>query len=273
MKMDYIKITEEDSIYNDLENKSVNEIVTEIHNEDFNAVKAIEKVLPVIEGVIKKIVSQLKNNGRLFYIGAGTSGRIGVLDASECPPTFGTDPSQVIAIIAGGENALRNSIENSEDNFHEGWKELNRFNVDSNDFVVGIAASGSTPFVVGALKECQDNNIPTACICSNPKSPIAKYSDYAIEVIVGPEYITGSSRMKAGTSQKLILNMISTATMIQLGHIKGSKMIDIQINNDKLEDRACRMIQESLNINYSKASDLLKSHKSVRNAIESQRTE
>lgn len=266
--MDYRKITEEDSNHDDLECKSVNEIIKGIHSEDFNALKAIEEVIPVIEKVIEKIILQLNKNGRLFYVGAGTSGRLGVLDASECPPTFGTDPGLVIGIIAGGDPALRNSIENAEDDFLQGWKELKNHNVNSNDFVIGIAASGSTPFVVGSLKNCQQNKIPTACICSNPKSPITKYSDYAIEVVVGPEYITGSSRMKAGTSQKLILNMISSATMIKLGRIKGNKMIDIQITNEKLENRACKMIQESLNINYSKAFDLLKKHKSVRKAIE-----
>jgi len=266
------KITEEDSNYNDLEKKSISEILKDIHLEDYQVFKAIEKVIPEIEKVIKKIVFQLSKSGRLFYIGAGTSGRMGVLDASECPPTFGTDPSLVIGVIAGGDAALRNSIEHAEDDFLGGWKELQKFNINSNDFVLGIAASGSTPFVVGSLKKCQENNIPTACICSNPKSLITKYANYPIEVIVGPEYITGSSRMKAGTSQKLILNMISTATMIQLGHIKGNKMIDIQITNKKLEDRACRIIQESLNIDYSEAFDLLKKHESVRNAIESKTT-
>ena len=270
--MNYRKITEEDSIHNDLENKSVLEIIKGIHLEDYNALKAIEKVIPELEKVIEKIVSQLNKNGRLFYIGAGTSGRIGVLDASECPPTFGTDPNTVIGVIAGGDKALRNSIEHSEDDFLEGWKELESYNVNSNDFVIGIAASGSTPFVVGSLKKCQENNIPTACICSNPKSPITDYSDYPIEVIVGPEYISGSSRMKSGTSQKLILNMISTTTMMQLGHIKGNKMIDIQITNEKLKDRGCRIIQENLKINYSEAFDLLDKHKSVRNAIESKMT-
>lgn len=270
--MSYRKFTEEDSLYNDLEKKSSIEIINEIHKEDLNAVKALEKVIPVIKKVIDRIVIQLKSNGRLFYIGAGTSGRLGVLDASECPPTFGTDPGKVVGIIAGGDKALRNSIEFAEDNANEGWKELNNYKINSNDFVVGIAASGSTPFVVGALKECRNNNIPTACICSNAGSPITKYSDYPIEVIVGPEYVTGSSRMKAGTTQKLILNMISTATMIKLGHIKDNKMIDIQITNDKLKDRAVRIIQKSLNVSYLRASDLLKLHKSVRKAIKSQKS-
>tara|TARA_Y100000996_G_scaffold68681_1_gene46317 strand:+ start:10215 stop:11030 length:816 start_codon:yes stop_codon:yes gene_type:complete len=271
--MDYKKITEQDSSYNDIEKKSVNQIINEIHKEDFNALKAIKELIPIIEEVIKKIVIQLKSGGRLFYIGAGTSGRLGVLDASECPPTFGTDPDQVIGIIAGGDEALKNSIEDAEDNFINGWEELKKYKINSKDFVVGIAASGSTPFVVGALKNCKENKIPTACICSNPNSPITLFSDYPIEVVVGPEYITGSSRMKAGTSQKLILNMISTTTMIKLGHIKGNKMIDIQISNEKLIDRACRIIQENLKINYQTASELLKQHKSVRNAINSYKNE
>ena len=269
--MDYRKITEENSIYDDLEKKSIKQIIGEIHREDFKVVNAIEKVIPVIEDVIQKIVSQLSNNGRLFYIGSGTSGRIGVLDASECPPTFGTDPGLVIGIIAGGDSALRESIENAEDDFLAGWKELKNNNINSDDFVIGIAASGSTPFVVGSLKNCQQNNIPTACICSNPKSPLTNYSDFAIEVVVGPEYITGSSRMKAGTAQKLILNMISTATMIKLGHIKGNKMIDIQITNKKLEDRACRIIQESIKVSYIEAYNLLKKHKSIRDVIKSKK--
>jgi len=270
--MNFRKITEEDSIHNDLEKKSISEIIKGIHLEDYKAVKAIEKVIPEIEKIVEKIVFQLRENGRLFYVGAGTSGRMGVLDASESPPTFGTDPNLVIGIIAGGDVALRNSIEHAEDDFLGGWKELQKHNINSNDFVIGIAASGSTPFVVGSLKKCQENNIQTACICSNPESPITKYADYPIEVVVGAEYITGSSRMKAGTSQKLILNMISTATMIQLGHVKGNKMIDIQITNEKLENRACRIIQESLDIDYSEAFDLLKKHKSVRNAIKSKMT-
>ena len=271
--MKYRKITEEDSNHDDLEKKSVLEVIKEINQEDYNAVKSVEKVIPKIEKVIKKIVSQLKKKGRLYYVGAGTSGRLGVLDASECPPTFGTDPSSVVGVIAGGDKALRKSVEHAEDNYLGGWSELKKYNINSNDFVVGIAASGSTPFVVGCLKKCQENNIPTACICSNPGSPITKYSNYPIEVIVGPEYITGSSRMKSGTSQKLILNMISSSTMIKLGHIKGNKMVDIQINNKKLEDRACRIIQEKLNIDHLEALNLLKKHKSVRSVIESSKNE
>ena len=267
--MNYKKITEQDSLYNNIEKKSINQIINEIHNEDYNALKAIKTLIPIIEKVVKKIIIQLNRNGRLFYIGAGTSGRLGVLDASECPPTFGTDPNKVIGIIAGGDKALRDSIEDAEDNFVKGWEELKKYNISTNDFVVGIAASGSTPFVVGALKNCQENKIPTACICSNPNSPITSYSDYPIEVIVGPEYITGSSRMKAGTAQKLILNILSTTTMIKLGHVKDNKMIDIQITNDKLTDRARRIISKNLNVNYSEATNLLDKYKSVRKAIES----
>ncbi|MBL29816.1 MAG: N-acetylmuramic acid 6-phosphate etherase [Flavobacteriaceae bacterium] len=267
--MEFQKITEKDSIYDNIEKKSIYQIINEIHNEDFNALKAIKETLPVIEKVIEKIIFKLKKGGRLFYIGAGTSGRLGVLDASECPPTFGTDPDKVLGIIAGGDKALRNSIEDAEDNFEKGWDELIKYNVNSKDFVIGIAASGSTPFVVGALKECKNKKIQTACICSNPNSPVTKFSDYSIEVVVGPEYITGSSRMKAGTAQKLVLNMISTTTMIKLGHVKDNKMIDIQITNQKLVDRARRIISKNLNIDYSKAKSLLNKYKSVRNAINS----
>ncbi|MBN08997.1 MAG: N-acetylmuramic acid 6-phosphate etherase [Flavobacteriaceae bacterium] len=266
--MKFNKITEKDSKYDLLEKKSVLEIISEINFEDTLAVDAVKKVLPDINKLIKKVISKLKNGGRLFYIGAGTSGRIGVLDASECPPTFGTDPSMVVGIIAGGDIALRNSIEFAEDSSLDGWKELLNYNINKKDFVLGIASSGTTPFVVGALKKCQENNITTGCICSNPKSPITIYSDHPIEVLVGPEYITGSTRMKAGTCQKLILNMISTATMIKLGHIKGNKMIDIQLTNKKLKDRATRIVKEFLNIDYTLASKLIKKYGNVRDAIE-----
>ena len=251
-----------------IDKMSTREILEEINNEDAKIPSALKSAIPKIEKAVDMCVDAIKLGKHVFYIGAGTSGRLGVLDASECPPTFGTDPSMVVGIIAGGDIALRNSIEFAEDSSLDGWKELLNYNINKKDFVLGIASSGTTPFVVGALKKCQENNITTGCICSNPKSPITIYSDHPIEVLVGPEYITGSTRMKAGTCQKLILNMISTATMIKLGHIKGNKMIDIQLTNKKLKDRATRIVKEFLNIDYTLASKLIKKYGNVRDAIE-----
>lgn len=266
--MDFEKITEKDSHYDALEQKTVSELLSGIHQEDQNAVAAVGKVLTQVEQLIKKVVKQLQNGGRLFYIGAGTSGRLGVLDASECPPTFGTDPEKVIGIIAGGDFALRNSIENAEDDPHQAWKDLSQCNINSQDIIVGIAASGTTPYVIGGLKYCQQNGIPTACITCNENAPLAAVSDYAIEVVVGPEFLTGSSRMKAGTAQKLILNMITTTSMIQLGRVKGNKMVDMKLSNDKLVGRAERMVMSELNISLSEAQELLKQHDNVRASID-----
>ncbi len=260
-------ITEKDSHYDTLETKSVHELISGIHQEDKVAVDAVGKVLPQIEQLIKKVVVQFKNGGRLFYIGAGTSGRLGVLDASECPPTFGTPPEKVIGIVAGGDMALRNSIEDAEDDPQQAWNDLNEKQVGPKDFVVGIAASGTTPYVVGGLKQCQQHGIPTGCITCNRNAPLAKVSDYPIEVIVGPEFLTGSSRMKAGTAQKLILNMITTSTMIQLGRVKGNKMVDMQLSNTKLLGRAERMVMEATGITQKEAQDLLQQHGNVRLAI------
>ena len=261
------KITEKDSHYDSLETKSTKDILSGIHHEDKIAVTAIGEVLHKIEELINHLVLKMKDNGRLFYIGAGTSGRLGVLDASECPPTFGTNPEMVTGIIAGGIKALYQSVENAEDDPIQGWKDLSQYLPKQNDFVVGIAASGTTPYVVGALEECQKNGITTGCITCNPKSPITEFSDFPIEVVVGPEFVTGSSRMKAGTAQKLVLNMITTTTMIHLGRVKGNKMIDIQMTNTKLVDRATRILMEELNIDNEKAAALLNKHKSIRAAI------
>jgi N-acetylmuramic acid 6-phosphate etherase len=266
--MNFEKITEKDSHYDALEQKTVSELLSGIHQEDQNAVAAVGKVLPQVEQLIIKVVKQLQNGGRLFYIGAGTSGRLGVLDASECPPTFGTDPEKVIGIIAGGDFALRNSIENAEDDTQQAWKDLSQYNISSQDIIVGIAASGTTPYVVGGLDQCQQNGIPTGCICCNLNAPLASVSDFPIEVIVGPEFLTGSSRMKAGTAQKLILNMITTATMIQLGRVKGNKMVDMKLSNDKLVGRAERMVMDELKVSHSEAKKLLKKHDNVRAAID-----
>ena len=265
--MTFKKITEADSHHNNLEQKKILELLKCIHEEDQNAVQAVGKVLPQIELLIERVVSQLKNGGRLFYIGAGTSGRLGVLDASECPPTFGTLPEKVIGIIAGGDHALRNSIEKAEDDTEQAWRDLNHYEISTKDIVLGIAASGTTPYVVGGLKECQRKGILTGCITCNENAPLSSVSDFPIEVIVGPEFLTGSSRMKAGTAQKLILNMITTATMIQLGRVKGNKMVDMQLTNNKLFSRATRMVVNELKIPVSAAQNLLKQHKSVRNSI------
>ena len=265
--MKFEKITEKDSHYDALETKSVKELLTGIHQQDQIAVSAVGLVLGKIEILVNKLVPQLKKGGRLFYIGAGTSGRLGVLDASECPPTFGTDPEMVKGLIAGGLDALHQSIENAEDDYLQGWNDLQENQIDKNDFVIGIAASGTTPYALGALEKCQKNGIVTGCITCNLNSPLIQFSDFPIEVVVGPEFVTGSSRMKAGTAQKLILNMITTSSMIQLGRIKGNKMIDVQMTNVKLVDRAVRILMEELDIDKRTAAKLLEDYKSIRAAI------
>ena len=226
--MDYNNITESNSAHDNLEKMSTSEILKKINYEDNKVSSAVKKVIPKIKATVEKVVKKIKNGGRLFYIGAGTSGRLGILDASECPPTFGTDPDTVIGIIAGGDLAIKKSIENAEDKLNQGWIDLKKYQISNKDIVIGIAASGTTPYVVNALKKCKINKIYTVSITSNPSSAITKISDLSIEIILGPEFITGSSRMKSGTAQKMILNMISSASMIKLGHIMGNKMIDIQ---------------------------------------------
>ena len=263
----FIKITEQNSNYNDIENKSVNQILKEINFEDLSVAKNVEKELGSIEQVILKVIECIKNNGRLFYIGSGTSGRMGILDASECPPTFGVDKNVVIGLIAGGDKAIRNSQEFAEDSINQGWIDLKEKNINENDFVIGIAASGTTPYVLNAIKKCNLNNILTASITCNKNSPLGNESKFPIEIIVGPEYITGSSRMKAGTAQKMILNMISTSVMIKLGKIKGNLMVDMQLSNNKLIERAINMVMNSLNISHSEAKNLIDQYGSVRKAI------
>ncbi|MGY8949795.1 MAG: N-acetylmuramic acid 6-phosphate etherase [Flavobacteriales bacterium] len=265
--MSFDKITESDSKYDYLENKSINQLLEIINSEDQTVALCVKKEIPNINNLIRRVVSQLENGGRLFYIGSGTSGRLGVVDASECPPTFGVNHDLVIGIIAGGDKAIRKSIENAEDDLNQGWEDLLNYNVSSNDFVIGIAASGTTSYVIGALENCKTNKIPTGCITCNPGSPISLISNYPIEVMVGPEVITGSSRMKAGTAQKLILNMISSTTMIKIGKVVGNKMVDMQLSNVKLVDRANKMVMNALNISSVDASKLLAKHKSVRLAI------
>jgi len=266
--MNFEKITESESYYQSLEKMSVNELLSSINKEDQTVPIAVEKAIPSIEKAVEKIISQMKDGGRLFYIGAGTSGRLGIVDASECPPTFGVAYDRVIGLIAGGDQAIRKAVENAEDNRQQAAIDLQAYHIDTNDFVIGIAASGTTPYVLGGLEYCKENNIPTACITCNPESPLHKAADYPIVVVVGPEFVTGSSRMKAGTAQKLVLNMISTATMIRLGHVKGNKMVDMKLSNDKLVNRAIRMVQNELNIDYSEAQHLIEIYGNVRNAIE-----
>lgn len=266
--MSFKKITEQASLYNDLEHKSVEELLQDINTEDQKVALAVQKTIPQIAKLVKLIVPRMKRGGRIFYMGAGTSGRLGVLDASELPPTFGVSKTLVIGLIAGGDTALRNAVEAAEDNEEHGWNELAEHNINSNDTVIGIAASGTTPYVVGALRDAREHGILTACITSNPDSPMAAESDIPIEMIVGPEYVTGSSRMKSGTGQKMILNMISTAVMIQLGRVKGNKMVNMQLTNQKLVDRGTRMLVDILGLDYGKAKSLLLLHGSVEKVLQ-----
>lgn len=266
--MAFVKISEQPSLYNDLEKKSVGEILKDINTEDKKVALAVEKALPQVEKLVTEIVSRMKRGGRIFYMGAGTSGRLGVLDASEIPPTFGMDPSWVIGLIAGGDTALRNPVENAEDDTEQGWKDLQAFNINDRDTVIGIAASGTTPYVIGAIKEARKNGILTASITSNPDAPISEAAEIPIEMIVGPEYVTGSSRMKSGTGQKMICNMITTATMIQMGRVKGNKMVNMQLSNAKLVDRGTRMVIDELGLNYDDAKRLLLLHGSVKAAVD-----
>lgn len=245
--MSFQKITETESNYHHLEKMPVAELLANINKEDKQVPDAIEKVLPQIEILIKVIVEKMQTGGRLFYIGAGTSGRLGILDASECPPTFGVLPGLITGIIAGGQKAITSAVEFAEDDIEQGWKDLQQHHVCDKDVVIGIAASGTTPYVIGALQKCRANGIVTGSICCNINAPLSNVSDYPIEVIVGPEFITGSTRMKSGTAQKLILNMISTCVMIQLGKVENNYMVNMQLSNEKLIDRGVKMAMEQLN--------------------------
>jgi N-acetylmuramic acid 6-phosphate etherase len=265
--MTFTKTTEQDSNYNHLEKMSVSELLTNINNEDKLGPLAVEKSLPEIEALTTQVVHKLKDGGRLFYIGAGTSGRLGILDASECPPTFGVPHELVLGLIAGGDYAIRKAVEFAEDSKTQGWLDLQEHNISEKDVVIGIAASGTTPYVIAALEKCNKNKIITGCITCNKNSPLSHTAQFPIEVVVGPEFVTGSSRMKAGTAQKLVLNMLSTTTMIQLGKIKGNKMVDMQLSNDKLVDRGEKMLVKELNIDQKEASELLQKFGNVRNAI------
>ena len=262
----FTKITEQPSLYDNLENKSILEILEDINTEDQKVALATKKAIPQIQKLVSLIVPRMRKGGRIFYMGAGTSGRLGVLDASEIPPTFGMPPTLIIGLIAGGDHALRNPVENAEDDTKRGWEELVAHNITKLDTVIGIAASGTTPYVIGALHEAREHGILTGCITSNPDTPMAAESDVPIEMIVGPEYVTGSSRMKSGTGQKMILNMISTSVMIKLGRVKGNKMVNMQLSNQKLVDRGTRMLVEELGLPYDQAKALLLLHGSVKKA-------
>lgn len=262
------KITESSSLYRHLEQKSTAEILTDINTEDKSVPFAVEKVIPDLIPLIDVIVEKLKAGGRLFYIGAGTSGRLGIVDASECPPTFGVPFDMVIGLIAGGDGAIRKAVEFAEDDTEQAWKDLLEYDINTKDVLVGIAASGSTPYVLHGLKKAREHRIVTGSISCNPNATVSKYADFPIEVITGPEYVTGSTRMKAGTAQKLILNMISTATMIRLGRVLDNKMVDMQLTNHKLVDRGVLQVAERTGLDYEAAKRLLMEQGSVRKAIE-----
>lgn len=265
--MTFEKITEQESLYQDLDQKSTKDLLTEINNEDQKIAQAVQRAIPSITLLVEQLVPRMSDGGRLFYIGAGTSGRLGVLDASEIPPTFGMPPTKVIGIIAGGDTALRNPVEGAEDNMNNAWLEILKYEPTEKDTVVGIAASGTTPYVIGGLKEAKDFGLLTASISSNPNSPMSKVADIAIELIVGPEYVTGSSRMKSGTAQKMVLNMITTSTMIQLGRVKGNRMVNMQLSNEKLIDRGTRMLVDELGLTYDEAKKQLLRYGSVKKLL------
>lgn len=262
------KITESDSHYSQLEKMSIRDLLMNMNREDKKVPLAVRKVIPKIEKLVSVIVKKINGGGRLFYVGAGTSGRLGIVDASECPPTYGAPQGLVIGLIAGGDSAIRKAVEFAEDDMEQGWKDLMKHKISSKDIVIGITASGTTPYVVGALKKCNSKKITTGCITCNSESPVALAAKFPIEVIVGAEFVTGSTRMKAGTAQKLVLNMISTSVMIKLGRVRGNKMVDMQLTNNKLIARGTKMIMRELKISYKKAHELLLKHGSVRKAVD-----
>nr|WP_299069521.1 N-acetylmuramic acid 6-phosphate etherase [uncultured Allomuricauda sp.] len=268
MKVNYKKITETPSNYDDLEQMDTSTILESINREDQKIAEAVSRVIPQITVLVDMIAERFMSGGRLFYIGAGTSGRLGILDASEIPPTFGMPHSKVIGLIAGGDVAIRKAVEFAEDSTEQAWKDLEEFDVNEKDVVVGIAASGTTPYVLGGIREAKKNGLLTAGITNNPGSPLATESNISIEIEVGPEFVTGSTRMKSGTSQKLVLNMISTALMIRIGRVKGNKMVNMQLSNNKLVDRGTRYLVEELGLDYDQAEKALKQYGSVKNALE-----
>ncbi len=267
-----MSITESSSYYEHLEQMPVAELLQNMNREDQSVPVAVAKVIPVLEKLVVEVVKRMKQGGRLFYIGAGTSGRLGILDASECPPTFGVPQDWVIGIIAGGDEAIREAVEHAEDDPQQAWKDLTEYQINTLDTVVGIAASGRTPYVIGGVSQARAQGLLTACITCNPDSALARAVEFPLEVVVGAEFVTGSTRLKAGTAQKLVLNMLSTAVMIQLGRVKGNKMVDMQLSNQKLIDRGAKMIVEELDITYQEAKTLLLTHGSVRAVIENSKT-
>ena len=260
--------TESQSNHDNLEEMSIGEVLKGINAEDHHVAPAVAKVIPEIEKLVEAILPNMRRGGRLFYIGAGTSGRLGIVDASECPPTYGVAHGVVVGLMAGGDEAIRKSVEFAEDNFEQAWKDLNGHDLNPIDSVIGIAASGRTPYVIGGVTKAREFGCVTGCITCNSNSDLGRAVQLPIEVLVGPEFVTGSTRMKSGTAQKLVLNMISTTLMIQLGHVKGNRMVDMQLSNNKLVDRGVRMIMDDLKVGQEKAADLLKSHGSVRKAID-----
>lgn len=261
-------ITESASNYDKLENMSFQELLLNMNREDKTVPLAIEKNIEAIELCAEAVFKKLEAGGRLFYIGAGTSGRLGIVDASECPPTYGVPHGMVIGLIAGGDSAIRKAVEFAEDDPTQAWKDLTEHDVSAKDIVIGIAASGTTPYVIGGLKECQKNGIATGCITCNPNTPISAVSDFPVEIVVGPEFVTGSTRMKAGTAQKLTLNMITTSVMVKLGRVRGNRMVDMQLSNDKLVDRGTKMVMNETGLSYEQAHQLLARAGSVRKAVE-----
>ncbi len=266
----FINITEQPSSYRHLEKMSANQLLTHINDQDKQVPLAVEKAIPAITNLVEVAADRLLSGGRIFYIGAGTSGRLGILDASEIPPTYGMPLNIVIGIIAGGEKAIRIPVENAEDNMEQGWLDLQQYNVGKGDIVIGIASSGKTPYVLGALQKCREHNITTGCIVCNPGSPIIDFADFPVLVVVGPEFVTGSTRMKSGTAQKLVLNMISTSVMIMIGRVEDNTMVNMQLTNAKLIDRGTQMVMAKTGIpDYESAKKLLLQHGSVKKAIES----
>jgi len=261
--------TEAASNYDDLEKMSVGELLAHINREDDTVASAVKKAIPQIQQLIDQVIPRMKPGGRLFYVGAGTSGRLGIVDASECPPTFGVSHDLVVGIMAGGDLAIRKAVEFAEDDDEQSWRDLEKFSINDKDSLIGIAASGRTPYVIGAVKKARERGILTGCITCNENSALARAAEYPIEVVVGPEFVTGSTRMKAGTAQKLVLNMISTSLMIKLGHVKGNKMVDMQLTNEKLVKRGIKMIMEELKVEERQAEKLLFKFGSVRQAIDS----
>jgi N-acetylmuramic acid 6-phosphate etherase len=263
-----IRVTEQESRYTDIDQMSVLEILKSINEEDKTVPLAVERSIPQIEKLAAAVTGRMRLGGRLFYIGAGTSGRLGVVDASECPPTFGVPFDYVVGIIAGGDRAIRRAVENAEDDVNQAWKDLQAYDINEKDSLIGLAASGTTPYVIGGLNMARANGVLTGCVVCNEGGPVAAASDYPVEVVVGPEFLTGSTRMKSGTAQKLVLNMLSTTIMIQFGRVKGNKMVDMQLTNHKLVDRGTQMVMEELNIDHDHAADLLIRYGSVRKAVE-----